>query len=258
MKIKAIFNKKDARQTSYIRYLERTFPEIITEKHPDMYYVLGGDGAMLHAHSKLGGNIPYFGKGYGTLNFIMNNFDNDFEVIDGLLENEIVPEIFNTIQLKVIIKKKNGKKIIKNAINDIIIGNNVMDWHEFIIDSENKTFNKLLLKGMGICISTPLGSTAFNLNNGGNLLPIDSNLIGITGIVCDHKISELMIPQNIDIKIKSLRHKPIIFIDGVTNTIQLEQGDKIKIRVMKDKFQLAFLDKEQFFSKRTKLIQNKR
>lgn len=259
MKIKAIFNDNDIRQKTYIKYLKRTFPEIIDEKHPDMYFVIGGDGSMLHAHNRhLKKNIPFFGKGFGTLNFIMNNYENDFEILDGLLTDEITPEIIETIKLKVSIKKNNGKTIKSKSINDIIIGNNVMDYHEFIIDSEEKSFNQMFLKGMGVCLSTPLGSTAFNLNNGGNVLPLDSNLLSITGIVGDHKISEIMIPQNINITINSMRHRPTVYIDGITNSIPLEKGDRIKISPAKEKFQLAFLDPEQFFSKRKKLIHKKR
>ena len=111
---------------------------------------------------------------------------------------------------------------------------------------------------MGLCISTPLGSTAFSLNNGGKVLPLDSDMWNISGIVCDHKINEIMMPQTIDITINSLRHKPIIYVDGVANAIPLEKGDKIKIKKCKEKFKLAFLDTREFFQKRTKLIQKKR
>ena len=53
MKIKAVFNETDARQAKYIKFLKRTFPETIDEENPDMYYVIGGDGAMLHAHKNM-------------------------------------------------------------------------------------------------------------------------------------------------------------------------------------------------------------
>jgi|SaaInlStandDraft_4_1057021.scaffolds.fasta_scaffold16960_4 NAD+ kinase len=263
MKIKAVFNKKDERQHLYIKYLKRTFPEIFDEKNPDMYYVIGGDGSMHNAHKKYGmdsavKSIPFFGKGFGTLNFIMNNYDNDFEVLDGLLHDTIVPEIVETSKIEVIIEKTNGKIIQKRAINDVIIGNNVMDWHEFVINSEKKSFNNLTLKGMGICLSTPLGSTAFNLNNGGNVLPLDSNLWNITDIVCNHNVSDIMTPQEVDITINSNRHRPTVYIDGATTAIKLEKGYKVKVRNIEDKFKLAFLDPEQFYSKRMKLIQKKR
>jgi NAD+ kinase len=259
MRIKAIFNETDPRQKSYIKYLKRTFPEVIDEKNPEMFYVIGGDGALLHAHTNnSGAGIPYFGKGFGTLNFVMNNFENDFEVLDGLLTDEIKPQIIETVAIKVKIEKKNGKKIKKVAINDVVIGDNIMDWHEFIINSERGAFKNLYLKGTGLCLSTPLGSTAYNINNGGKVLPLDSDMWSITGVACDHRINELMMPQNIDITINSNRHKPIIYIDGVANAIKLEKGDHISFRKHTKKFKLAFLEPTEFFQKRMKLIQKKR
>lgn len=257
MRIKAIVNRNDPRQNNYIQYLERMFPQLMDEKDPELYYVIGGDGAMLHAHSKYDSGHPYFGKGLGTLNFIMNNFEEDTHIIENMLDGYLTPEILKLIRLEVTIETK-GMKIVKHAINDIIIGNSMVDWHEFNITSERKTFDHLSLKGMGLCISTPLGSTAFNLNNNGNVLPLDSDLLSITGIVCDHNISEILTSQRVEITINSLRAKPTIFIDGGTNAITLDKGDKIKISPIQPPFRLAFLDRTVFFSKRRVLIQNKR
>ena len=259
MRIKAIFNENDTRQASYIKYLNRTFPEIINEDNPEMYFVIGGDGAMLHAHTNtLDKTIPYFGKGFGTLNFIMNNYENDFEVLEAMLEDRIIPDIIETSKIKVTIDKVYGSSIEKVAINDIVIGNNIMDWHEFIINNESGSFNEFYLKGMGICLSTPLGSTAFNLNNRGKVLPLDTDIWGMTGIVCDHNINELMTPQKMHITINSLRETPNIYVDGIANTIPLEKGDKITIDKDITSFKLAFIDKKVFFNKRMKLIQKKR
>lgn len=259
MKIKAVVNRTDSRQESYIKYLERTFPEIMNEENPDMYYVIGGDGAMLHAHTKYGKfGKPFLGKGFGTINFVMNNFENDFEVIDGLLNDSIKPTVIKTEKIKVVVKKANGEKIVKEAINDIVIGNGIMDWHNFLISSERGSFNNLNFRGMGLCVATPLGSTAFNLNNGGKVLPPDSDIWSITGVVSDRKIDEIMIPQEIVITIKSERHIPVLYVDGTATSIPLEKDDKVKLKKCKDKFNLAFIDPKIFFGKRTKLIQSKR
>jgi len=259
MKIKAVFNRDDKRQQTYIKYLERTFPEIINEPNPDLFLVVGGDGAMLHAHKEYGHlGKPFLGKGFGTLNFIMNHFENDFEIIDGLLEGTMVPTIIKTEKIKVIVKKTNGKKIIKEAINDIVIGNDIMDYHHFQIDSERGSFERFNFSGLGICISTPLGSTAFNLNNGGKVLPPDAEMWSITSVVSDHNVNEVMMAQTVDIKIKSSRHSPTLYVDGTATAIPLEYGDKIKLKKFKHKFKLAFIEPKVFFKKRMKLIQKKR
>ena len=259
MKIKAVFNESDERQASYIRYIRRVFPELISEENPDMFFVIGGDGAMLHAHKQYGHlGKPFFGKGFGSLNFIMNNFDNDFEVIEGLLADEIVPTIIKSEKIKVKIIKSSGEKIIEECINDVVIGNNIMDYHHFKMDSERGAFVDFGFKGMGICVSTPLGSTAFNLNNGGKVIPLDSKLWSITSIVGDHNVNEIMKPQKLAIEILSERHIPSIFIDGVASSYELGKGDVIKLEKCKHKFKLAFIDPKSFFKRRMKLVQKKR
>lgn len=259
MKIKALLNPQSDKHEIYGKFLEHKFPEILAEENPDMYLVVGGDGAMLHAHRDYGvSEKVFFGKGFGTLNFVMNNFDNDSEIIQSLLDGSLVPDLVKTEKIKIIIKKADGTKIKKEAINDIVIGNEVMDWHKFNITSSDGSFKNLNFKGMGLCVATPLGSTAFNLNNGGRVLPIESELWSITGIVSDHKIDEIMAPCKLSIKIESERHVPKIFIDGVASSVELGFGDIVTLKKCKKRFTLSFIDKKEFIGKRMKLIQSKR
>lgn len=257
MKLKAIVNRNDPRQDAYIRFLEKSFPEMMTEENPDMYFVVGGDGSMLHAHKNNDLNIPFFGKGLGTLNFIMNNFGSDFRVIEGLLNDTIVPTVIKTPKIKVITEFQSGITGEYEAINDIIIGSDISDWNAFEITSKNGSFDNFKFNGTGICVSTPLGSSAFNMNNGGKLLPIDSNLWSITSVVSNHRINELMKPQKVKIKIESLRSTPSLYVDGV-NITGLENGDKVYLKKCTESFQIAFIDPKEFFAKRMQLQQERR
>lgn len=252
MRIKAIVNENDSRQEKYVKFLSRTFPELFNETNPEMYFVIGGDGSMLHAHKNYNNNIPFFGKGLGTLNFIMNNFDNDFEVIEGLLDNKIIPNIVETS--KILISFDNNQY---KAINDIIIGSDISDWNAFEISSETGLFQKLNMNGLGMCISTGLGSTAFNLNNGGKMLPIETRLWSITSVVCNKNINEIIIPQKIEIIIKSKRCNPALYVDGVIIK-QFIDGEIINISSCEDKFKLAFIDYNSFQNKRMNLQKEKR
>jgi NAD+ kinase len=259
MKIKAVFNETDERQKNYIKFLKKAFPETIDEENPDMYYVIGGDGAMLHAHKKFGHtNKPFFGKGFGTLNFIMNNYADDFVILDGLITDIIQPQIIQTEKLKVRVDRVYAETLEFQAINDIVIGNGIMDYHGFQINSELGSFENFFFKAAGICVSTPLGSTAYNINNNGKVLPPISELWSVTSIVGDHRVDEIMSPQKVEIEIKSERAEPIIYIDGIATSLQLCKGDKVTVEKSDIKFNLAFLDIEEFYKKRMKLIQQKR
>lgn len=259
MRIKAITNPQDTRQADYIKFLEKEFPQILTEENPELYYVIGGDGAMHYANSDYpDADIPFFGKGFGTLNFIMNNFDNDREVIQKLLNDEIELSVIEFNKMEVIVEHPNGETYVKKAINDVVIGNRIMDWHTFVINSERGAFDALEYTGMGICLTTPLGSTAFNINNYGKVLPLDAKMWSITSVVGDHRINEVMMEQEMDIEIKSQRQTPSVFIDGTATEIGLSFGSKIKIKSSEKTFKIAFLDEKDFHLKRMKLIQKKR
>gem|GEM_PF-2199595 len=56
-----------------------------------------------------------------------------------------------------------GKTHQCHAINDIIIGKNLIDYFNF--DIQSKTINQTI-KGTGLILSTPIGSTAYRYNNG--------------------------------------------------------------------------------------------
>ena len=260
MRIKAVFNKNDVRQKLFIKFIKQTFPQMIDEKDPEMFFVVGGDGAMLHAHKKYGNTgLPFFGKGMGTANFIMNNFENNFEIITGLLNGTIKPTVIYTEKIGVAVKKKNSKKkIYKEAINDIVIGNGIMDYHSLTINSERGAFENFDYRGAGICVSSALGSTAYNINNKGNVLPIDLDAWSFTSIVGDRDVHDIMKPQKTTINIRSERQTPILFIDGTATAIPLSNGDKVTLSKTTNRFKLAFIDPKEFFAKRMKLIQQKR
>jgi NAD kinase len=258
MRIKALFNEKDPRQERYIRFMQRAFPEIIDEENPDMYYIIGGDGSMMHGHKNVSDkSLPFFGKGFGTLNFIMNNFENDFTIIEGLLNDTIKPSVIETIKINVSVITKTGS-FNTSCINDIVIGGDIMDYNRFTIDSLDKSFDNFSEDGTGICVSTPLGSTAFNLNNKGAVLPIGSDIWSITSIACNRNINEIVTPQKIVFVVESERSNPVVYIDGRANYITLRKGDSVEIEPSSEKFKIAFLSLTEFNAKRIKLVQERR
>jgi NAD kinase len=99
-----------------------------------------------------------------------------------------------------------------------------------------------------------LGSTAFNHNNGGKVLPINSKLWSITSVVCNKNIDEVINPHTITIKNLSDRTTPILYVDGVASKLILTFGDTIKLK-SKEQFTIAFLNIADFNTKRTKLLQ---
>ncbi len=240
MRIKYIINK-DPRVKEFNNLIKNNFPSLLTEKEPELYLVAGGDGAMLHTiHDTIDTGIPYLGKALGTFNFLMNNIEDDIFVINGLLDDSIKIETFTTYAIKAYL---NGKKI-GEAVNDVILGNKLYDYFTFNISTENKDLDNFEVKGSGVCISTAIGSTAFNYNNGGRILPLDSEFLSITGVVCNRYLNDILSFENIHIKSNGAN----IYLTN-SNAIKLKQNDTLLLKKGSE-IKIAFLNKNEFLKRR--------
>ncbi len=243
VKIKYILSK-DPRVRDFNNLIKDNFPRLLTEKKPDLFLVAGGDGAMLHAiHDTINAHIPYLGKALGTFNFLMNSIDNDIEIINGLLEDKIK---FQTLKSNAIGAYLNGKKL-GEAVNDVILGKRLTDYFTFRITTENKDLDNFEVKGSGLCISTTIGSTAFNYNNGGRIFPLDSDLLSITGVVCNRYLNDILPFQKIWIKANG----PQIYLTNVKSKA-ISEGDTLLLKKGSE-IEIGFLDKNEFLKRRIEL-----
>jgi NAD kinase len=241
MRIKYLYNEKDLRVTTFTHFIQQNYPTFLTQQDPQLYLIAGGDGAMLHAINKtLKNGIPYIGKGMGTLNFLMNEFIDDKKIIDGLINDTIKYDVLNTYGINASL---NGVEI-GEAVNDIVIGEMITDYFKFNISTKQEDLTNFEVKGSGLCISTSIGSTALNFNNGGRIVPLDSKLLSITGIACNRYLNDILSIQ--DILITS--NGPTIYLDNV-KTVTMKEGDVLKLS-KGSTFKLAFLNKKEFLKKR--------
>ena len=240
MRIKYI-KSKDPRVNEFNSLIEKTFPNLLSEKKPDIYLVGGGDGAMLHAiHKTIDSGIPYIGKALGTFNFLMNNINDDKQTIQDLIDDKIELDFFKTFAIHA---QLNGKKL-GEAVNDVILGEKLTGYHTFKISTKDNDFENFTIKGSGICISTPIGSTAFNFNNNGRILPLDSDLLSITGVVCNRYLNDILPVQEVRIQSNGAR----IYLTNVASKI-LDDGDELLLRKGSD-ISIGFINKEEFLLKR--------
>lgn len=244
MRVKFLSNKEDVRVDSFRDLIKKKFPQLLTEQNPELYLVAGGDGAMLHAiQETIDEGIPYLGKAMGTFNFLMNKFDNDEEILGALLNNKLDIETFQSNAISAYL---NGEKI-GEAVNDVILGERIMDYYTFSISTDSEDFTDFEFKGSGLCISTPIGSTAFNYNNNGRILPLNSDFLSITGIVSNRYLNDIVPFEKITIR----SNGPNIYLTNIDSgklfdhsELVLEKGSRIDI---------AFLDKHDFLKRRIEI-----
>lgn len=263
MKILYVINKKDTREhiLKFHEFIEKEFPKLLTEKNPELILCTGGDGTFLKVLAKWGKKkIPVLGRAAGTVNFLLNDFNNrDKEIIEALLKDKIKLDFLKASSIKIFL---NDEKIKKVSVNDVAIGNNIMDSQKFIINTEDQYLKNLSVSGLGICIATPVGSTGFNLNNKGKILKINdrknkySSLWSFTSVVANAKINDVLFEQEINIDILTERHSCFLYIDGQPYKTPLKMNDRITLKKGK-KYLMAFLDKEIFINKRIDLHNRK-
>jgi len=87
---------------------------------------------------------------------------NDISDLHGLPTHSEDITIIKAHLMKVDMLKKDMQREIKYAINDVVVGGNLLDYYKFQITSSqiHKKFH-----GTGVMISTALGSSAYWLNN---------------------------------------------------------------------------------------------
>lgn len=241
MRIKYLENNVDDRVREFNKYIKERYPQLLEEKNPELFLIAGGDGAMLHrVRENITSNLPFFGKAMGTFNFLLNKFEDNEKIIQGLLEDNIPLYSFKASAIEVLL---NGESI-GQAVNDVIIGDSVMGYHTFWISTANGDFSNFEIRGSGLCISTTIGSTAFNYNNNGQILPLDSDLLSITGVVCNRYLNDIIPFQDVTIKGTG----GMIYLSNVANHI-LEKSSTLTLRRGQD-IEILFLNRADFLKRR--------
>lgn len=197
--------------------------------------VLGGDGTMLRAAGEyLGRHIPLIGVNLGTLGYLA---EVEREQIPGALDSLIADkyEVESRMMLSGIPVIAGESMAPIAALNDIVINRkgalHVIHFNIYVNGQLLSTYH-----ADGMIISTPTGSTAYNLSAGGPIVEPRARLILMTP-VCSHTLvnnrSIILSEEDvIDIEIGSYkqgeRQEVNASFDG-RNPVQLNAGDKIRI-----------------------------
>jgi NAD kinase len=252
MKIKYRISN-DPRCEDINNMIQTDFPHMLDEKKPDLILVSGGDGAMLHAIQEYNHyKVPFFGYGAGTLNFLMNeiSLEKFKNILEKIEKGIIKPNILETKKIEASIKRKNGKVIkVGQAVNEIVLGSKLMGYHTFSISSQDGSFNNFVIQGTGICLSTDLGSTGYNFNLGGAVLPLGSDMWSILGIVCNRYLEDILNTGKITVENASQKSKPSFYLDGIKQRYALSFGNSLILK-KGDDVKISFVDKKKFFEKR--------
>ena len=146
----------------------------------DAAVVLGGDGFMLqslHAMLETGRILPAYGVNLGTVGFLMNR-NRHLDKLIGRLARAKAHSIMPLAMEAVCV---DGSVHRFNAINEVSLLRETRQTAKIEVAVDDKVRIKELVCD-GVLLSTPAGSTAYNLSANGPILPLDSRLLALTPI----------------------------------------------------------------------------
>jgi NAD+ kinase len=143
----------------------------------DVVVALGGDGLMLQTlHSLMQTSTPIYGMHRGTVGFLMNDFqEDDLKARLGAAEMTVIhPLIMRATDTA-------GQTHEHHAINEVSVFRQTYQAArlKILIDGKER-LSELIADG--VLVSTPAGSTAYNLSAQGPIIPIDAPLLALTPI----------------------------------------------------------------------------
>ena len=198
----------------------------------DFIIVLGGDGTLLDTGRKAAKfGTPLLGINMGTMGFLATADGSEAETaIEKVLNGEYKIEKRLMLESEIISDTDNPKQYI--AVNDVCISRGVFtkitEYNIYVNEEYLATF-----RADGIIISTPTGSTAYNLSAGGPVLKPDIACMVITPI-CPHSLHSRSIVVSADDTVRieasfGSNGDIIMSMDGQTSVI-LNNGDIINVR----------------------------
>jgi NAD+ kinase len=195
----------------------------------DMVVALGGDGTILTVARLVGTRqIPILGVNLGKLGFLAEISPNEMEkAIGEILGGQYVIE--DRLVLQASHPGANDRATF--AVNDVVVARSrsmrIIDVATSIDGAYAVTY-----RGDGLIVSTPTGSTAYALSNGGPIVTPTTSVIGITPI-SPHTLSgrPLIIPDTavIRLAVDAHQHEVLFSADGQTEEY-LTTPTEIEIR----------------------------
>ena len=217
----------------------------------NLIIVIGGDGFMLHTLKKYK-NLKnnFYGINSGNYGFLMNKFSSK-NIINNLTKANMV----SISPLEMIVKNKNNQIKKSIAINEVSVLRQSRQAASLSIKQGSKVIIKNLVSD-GVLVSTPAGSTAYNLSVHGPILSLHSKKLSISPISAfrPRRWKGKIVNDKLKINIINLNpsKRPI---SAVADNLEVRNAKSISVKINnKIKFNLLY-DKNRSLQKKIKIEQ---
>ena len=191
----------------------------------DMAIILGGDGTLLRAQSRMQPEIPIFGINMGTVGFLT-----EIEVKDtfNALKDILKGDYYKEKRSRLVVSHENHNF---TALNEVVI---MTDKPAKMLNFEIQVDGEIIeeVRADGLIVSTPSGSTAYSMSAGGPI--VDPKVEGFVIIpICPYKLGvrPFVVSDNSEITVKLLKKgKSAVFVmDGQINE-EADYEEEIKFK----------------------------
>ncbi|MDQ1264360.1 MAG: kinase [Campylobacterota bacterium] len=250
IKLKSIFEKYgikvllEANSASMIAEDGSSFEKICVSC--DFIVSFGGDGTLIStARKSFDFDIPILGIHAGNLGFLADlSLDELESFVEKMIQKKYRIDERAVLEATVF---KDSKEFKMYAFNDVVLTRervSKMIHIETLVDG--KAFNTYY--GDGLIVSTPTGSTAYNLSAGGPVLFPMSNVFTLTPI-CPHSLKQrpVVLPGRFSIEMKTSEERALIIIDG-QDMHELELGESLHIKLAHNTVKLIHKEDYNYFS----------
>ncbi len=176
----------------------------------DMATILGGDGTLLRAQSRMNPEIPLFGINMGTVGFLTEiEVKDTFDALREILKGNYYKEK----RTRLVVSHENHNFTAMNEV--VIMTNQAAKMLHFEIQVDGEIIEEV--RADGLIVSTPSGSTAYSMSAGGPI--VDPKVEGFIIIpICPYKLGvrPFVVSDNSEITVKLLKKgKSAVFVmDG--------------------------------------------
>ena len=206
-------------------------PENVYGEPIDFALSVGGDGTFLTSAAVIGNkNIPILGVNVGHLGFLADVQSQDLDnILQKLVAGEYTIERRSLLNVKVLDKEgilRNDLVMAPNALNEVAI---LKQGLTNMLTIETKVNGELLhtYHSDGLVISTPTGSTAYNLSIGGPLVVPQNKTIILTPIA-PHSLTvkPIVVPDDwtFDIRVNSRYDTYMVSVDGRSQSLSTDMS----------------------------------
>jgi len=194
---------------------DRTLPKADLGHDTDLIITFGGDGTLLSVARHAPDGVPIIGVNMGTLGFLTEIRVEEFEdVLERVLDDRYEAEARVTFDVSVSREGREQKSY--RVLNDAVLNKSAL---ARMIEMRINVNGKFLstFRADGLIVSTPTGSTAYNLSAGGPIIYPTMEAMVITPI-CPHMLSNrpIVLPDHlsVEIGIETENQKTFLTLDG--------------------------------------------